>query len=464
MVIAAGLGWSFAFIVIALSFQLELYGDGAMFSYAVAVQDVWAFHWHNISGRTSVYLLALLPAEILVSVTGNPWAGIVAYGSLFYLAPLAGLASTYAADRSPGHVIFLYACGSTALLCPLIFGFPTEMWFAHAIFWPALAVSQYARSNVLGGVLVFAVWLLLAFTHEGAFVLLLAVLATIALRGPRSPAFLRGAAMLFVIVVLSIVSKILLPPDEYYADAFVRAALHFFDPALFTVEIVIELLAAIAVYLVMLSVMSLWFPKRACLLALSALVALLCIYWLCFDQSIHANSRYYMRTALVVATPLAGFVATLAVMNREGLVVHPLARFQDALASSPIGMCALTSILLAISLIHVVETAKFVSAWSRYRGAITTLAISQDADPDLGDPRFVSSRRGPSALAPLEWFSTVPYLSVILSNFQPNRLVIDPAGNYFWLSCATATSSMERQLVVPLRTRELIRTYSCLHR
>lgn len=464
MVIAAGLCWSFAFVVIALACQLELYGDGAMFSYAVAVQDVWAFHWHNISGRTSVYLLALLPAEILVAITGNPWAGIVAYGFLFYLAPLAGLAATYAADRSPGHVIFLYACGSTALLCPLIFGFPTEMWFAHAIFWPTLAVSQYARSNILGGVLVFAVWLLLAFTHEGALVLLLAVLATLALRGLRSPAFLRGAAILFVVAILSILSKILLPPDEYYADAFVRAALHFFDPALFKVEIVIELLAAIAVYLVMLSVISLWLPKRACLLALSALVALLCIYWLGFDQSVHANSRYYMRTALVVATPLTGSVATLAAMNREGLVVRPLARFHNVLTSSPVGMCALTSILFAMTLIHIVETAKFVTAWTRYRGVITTLAMSQDADPDLGDPRFVSSRRGASDLTPLEWFSTVPYLSAILSNFRPNRLVIDPAGNYFWLSCATATFSMERQLAVPLRTRELIRTYSCLHR
>jgi hypothetical protein len=64
----------------------------------------------------------------------------------------------------------------------------------------------------------------------------------------------------------------------------------------------------------------------------------------------------------------------------------------------------------------------------------------------------------------LEWFSTIPYLSAILSNFGPNRLVIDPAGNYFWLSCATATHSMEKPLVVPLHTRELIRTYSCLHR
>src|SRR3954464_4828194 len=101
LLIGVGLCWSVAFVVIALYYRLQLYGDGAMFSYAVAVQDVWAFHWHNIFGRTTVYLLTLLPAETFVAITGNPWAGIIAYGLLFYIAPLAGLAATYAADRSP---------------------------------------------------------------------------------------------------------------------------------------------------------------------------------------------------------------------------------------------------------------------------------------------------------------------------------------------------------------------------
>ena len=61
--------------------SLELYADGAMFSYAVAVQDVWAFHWHNISGRLSVFFLSLLPAESYVGLSGNPGAGIVVYGA-----------------------------------------------------------------------------------------------------------------------------------------------------------------------------------------------------------------------------------------------------------------------------------------------------------------------------------------------------------------------------------------------
>src|SRR5690349_18452464 len=104
LIVAAGLGWSIAFPVVALYSQFELYGDGAMFSYAVAVRDIWAFHWHNMSGRISVFLLTFWPAETMVGVTGNPWAGIITYGLLFYIAPLAGLAATYAADRSPGRL------------------------------------------------------------------------------------------------------------------------------------------------------------------------------------------------------------------------------------------------------------------------------------------------------------------------------------------------------------------------
>lgn len=464
LIVAAGLCWSVAFVVIALSQRLELYGDGAMFSYAVAVQDVWAFHWHNISGRTSVFLLTLLPAQTLVEITGEPRAGIIAYGFLFYIAPLAGLVATYAADRSPGRLIFLYACSSTALLCPLIFGFPTEMWLGHAIFWPTLALSHYARSTIAGGRLAFAAWLLLAFTHEGAFVLLIAVLATLAPRGFRSTPFRRGVANLVKVFTLAIAAKVLLPPDDYYADAFVRAALHFFDPAIMSVSVVVELLAAVVAYAAIYGLISIWLPKRACMYALAALLTLVCIFWLRFDHSVHASSRYYLRTALVMATPLLGVMAAFAAMKREGIIADPLAKLQRPLGAPGHRVCALVSILLVVSLIHVVETAKFVTAWSRYRDAIASLAMGQASDPSLGDPRFVSSKRGPPDLAALEWFSTIPYLSIVLSNFEPKRLVIDPGGNYFWLACATATHSMERQLVVPLPARELIRTYSCLHR
>ena len=465
LIVGAGLGWSVAFPVIALFYQLELYGDGAMFSYAVAVRDVWAFHWHNISGRTSVFLLTLLPAEALVRITNSPSAGIIAYGLLFYIFPLMGLAVTYAADRSPGRIIFVYACGSTALLCPLIFGFPTEMWLAHAMFWPTLALSHYTRTTNIGALLVFAAWLLLAFTHEGALVLVLAIAATLAPRGLWSATFVRAAISLTIVAILAAAAKIILPPDDYYAGAFLRAALHFFEFEIFKVRVILVLLAAIIACGAILVLLSIWIPRRACILALGILLGLLSIYWLHLDHSVHASSRYYLRTALVVVTPLVGALAALAALTREGIVPNRLARLRHTLILPRGGtLCALASIFLIVTLIHAIETGKFVASWIDYRDAIAMLAMSSRSDPELGDPRFVSTERISPALAPLSWFSTIPYLSIILSNFSPNRLVVDPAGNYFWLSCGTATRNKNAELVVPVQTRELVRVYSCLHR
>src|SRR5471032_1619920 len=115
--IAAGICCSILFVVIGLCCQLQIFGDGAIFSYSVAVQDAWAFHWHNISGRLTVYLFCMAPAEAFVALTWSPGGGIVVYGLLFFVSPLLGLAATYAADRSQGRIIFATACFSTAALC-----------------------------------------------------------------------------------------------------------------------------------------------------------------------------------------------------------------------------------------------------------------------------------------------------------------------------------------------------------
>jgi hypothetical protein len=64
----------------------------------------------------------------------------------------------------------------------------------------------------------------------------------------------------------------------------------------------------------------------------------------------------------------------------------------------------------------------------------------------------------------LAWFSTTPYLSAIVADFMPDRLVIDPTGNYFWLSCATATANDKAARMAPEEGRDLLRIYSCLHR
>ena len=464
LVVGVGLCWSVAFIAIALGYQLQLYADGAMFSYAVAVEDVWAFHWHNISGRLSVFFLSLLPAETYVRVSGNPGAGIMVYGALFYAAPLAGLIGTFAADRSRDRSIFVYACCSTALLCPLVFGFPTEMWFAHAVFWPTLAVSLYAKRTVAGTALVIIMMLILGFTHEGALVLAFAIVATLAPRGWRDAAFLRAAAALAAVLMLSVAVKIVVPPDEYYAGVFVRAARHFFDPAIFQVSIVLLLLATLAGYVVIFLMLSRPLPRRADVYAAVIVVVVLAIYWLWLDHTLHASSRYYLRTALVIVTPVFGALATLGAHEggRLAFSLPGLAWAMTAVRNR--GARPLAAAFMLLTVVHVIETGKFVAAWADYRTAVAALAESDQSDPVLGNPRFVSSERTSASLNRLSWFSTTPYLSVIVANFVPNWLVIDPAANYFWLSCTTATANEEAARAVSAEARRLVRIYSCLHR
>jgi hypothetical protein len=454
--ITAGIGSAVLFVIVGLAFQLQFYGDGALFSYAVAAQDAWAFHWHNISGRVAVYLFTLAPAEIFVSLTGSLAAGIDVYGLLFFVSPLLGLIVTYVADRSQGRIIFSYACFSTAALCPLVFSFPTEMWLAQSVFWPALAVAHYVRPGIGGFILVFALLLALIHTHEGAIVFAVAIVATLLLRGRRDPAFLRAAgALTFALAVWAAV-KLLVPPGEYFEGVLDRAALHFFDIAILKSGLGLLLFGAIAGYFAAFLIFARFAPAKAHIYAAVIVALCLVIYWLALDQSLHATNRYFMRTALFAGTLMLGVLAALYALRGDGHLKFP--RPSDHVVR------AIAGAFMLVLLIHTVETAKFVAEWTKYKAAIMALATGETSDPALGEARFVSSTRVGPDLNRMSWNSTTPYLSVILTKFAPTRLVVDPSGNYFWLSCKTATANLNAPSAVPAQSRELLRVYACQHR
>jgi len=465
LVIGAGLCWSTAFVVVALHDELQLYADGSIFSYAIAVQDVWAFHWHNISPRVSVFFLTLWPAELYVELTGDPRNGIRLYGFLFYIAPILALICTFAADRSRGRNIFTYACGSTALLCPMVFGFPTEMWLAHALFWPTLAACHYARRSSGGTALVLVMIIALALSHEGALILAVAIVLTLALRGQSDTLFLRAVGALLAALIIWMTVKVIFPPDDYFADALMRAAWHFFDLAVFEISLVLLLATTLAGYLLIYLGLSRLVPSKAYLYATAITVMVLAVYWLGFDHSLHASNRYYLRTALVLVTPLLGIAAGLYAMRADGLTLPTpgMERFLTKLTSGGVVQATIGAFLL-VTLVQAVETAKFVAAWERYKSTIAALATGGASDPALGDPRFVSSERIGPDLNQLSWNSTTQYLSVITAHFVPNRLVVDPTANYFWLSCELAAANYRAVRLIPDTTRNLIKIYSCLHR
>lgn len=463
LVVTAGLAWAIAFPLVGVRYELQTFGDGALFSYAVAAQEAWAFHWHNIAARVFVFLAASLPAESYVGLTGDARGGIALYGGLFFAAPLIGLAATFALDRSAKREFFVCACASTACLCPLVFGAPTEMWMAHAVFWPALAGCHDGRERRSSHLLVFALILALVLTHEGALLLAGAIVVSLLPLGRRDPRLHRAALAFGFALAVWVAIKLALPPDPYTAEILMRLALGVFDPAILDADLVRLLACAVAGYAFLFALLSYRKIPRAEDFAFAAVVALLAVYWLRLDEALHAESRYYLRTVLIVATPLLGLLAAARVLRANGHTVplpHALALLVTVLPAR-----TLLRLLLIVTAIHVIETAKFAVAWSDYRQSVQTLAASAAADPGLGNARFVSAERLDTGDSRLAWPSTAPFLSVLVTpDFAPAHLVVSPETNFFWLPCETAIASAKAAGALPVATRDLLQVYSCLHR
>jgi hypothetical protein len=465
--VASGLLCAVLFVVAGVGYDLQLYGDGSLFSYGVAAEAAWLFHWRNIADRMFVYLCCHVPAQAYVALTKHAFGGVVVYGTLFFAAPLVGLIATLAADRSPNRSIFVMGCASTALLCPLVFGFPTEVWVSHALFWPALAVCHYARESRGGAILVFVMLLALAMTHEGALIFVAAILATLALRGWSDVRFLRALALVPVVIAIWMVVRAAIQPDDYIARIILRAALHVFDLSYLVCDLVKLLPAVIAAYAVCLCVCLLLRLHNAQLLSVVLVGAALVVYWSVYDHSLHTQSRYYLRTILILGTPAMGFLAALQAIDAEsarGFGIPLLPDLAGMLRSAGLARALLGAFVL-VMLVHAVETAKFVTAWSHYKQAVKSLAMGTASDPALGDPRFVSAERIDDEANRLGWSSTSPFLSVLLApKLAPARLVVDPDAGYFWLSCRTARDSADADRAIPAASRRLVRVYSCLHR
>lgn len=467
LAIVAGITASVLFIVVGLTTRLQMFGDGSIFSYAVAAQDAWAFHWHNISGRLFVYLYAYVPAEAVVALSGSATAGIAVYGLLFFSAPLLGLLLTFFADRSTGRVLFTYACLSTAALCPLVYGAPTEMWMAHALFWPALALCLYAPPDARGRTVVFITLLALIFTHEGAIVFAGVILFAVFLRGWRNVLFARAIAAFAVAMAIWLVVKLAIRPDDYIAGVMNAAAFKFIDIGNLTEPAFVLLAAAIAIDDLLAIMFRRLAPRKAHVTSLTVCVILLATYWFWFDRSLLAEDRYNLRTVLLILTPAFGLMAAVRTMDETTRAQSPLP-FLSSIAAA-IERAAnpriIFSALVLTLLVHTVETTKFIWGWTHYKAAIAALATGNASDPTLGDPRFVSSKRIDPALNRLSWNSTTPYLSVLLApGMKPERLVIDPNTGYFWLACDTAKRSERDSAALPSDSRQLIRAYSCQHR
>lgn len=458
-----GILWAVAFAVVGVGAGLQLFADGSLFSYAIADRATWSFHFHNIPTRLTVHLLTHLPAEAYVGLVGDGAGGIRLYGLLFFAAPFAGLALTWALDRSEGKVSATFACAAMACLCPLVFGFPTEMWLSQSLVWPALVAVHRGDRGLGGWALAFVLLLLLGLTHEAGLVYAVVVSATAAIWGWTSRRWLLAATALAGVCAIWMGLKVGLRPDAYFADVYVRSALGFLDPSVLMTPIVVLLAAALAGYGVAIAIVRHLGVHKAALWAALAVAVVLGFYWLTVDTALHAADRYGVRSLLVPATVLwvvAAVAFTSPAHGDRGLFDRV------ALAvRGPGAVSAMLGGLTLVTLVHAVETVKFVRGWGAYEQGMRELAMGALSDERLGDGRFVDAERLGRSLNRMSWYSTTHYLSVLLApGYRPDRLVVDADAGYYWLSCAMARASEAGASAIPRESRRLVRVLACLKR
>jgi hypothetical protein len=478
------------FLLVGVSFDLQLFADGSIFSYGIAAQDAWDFHWHNISTRMTVYLYAHVPSETYVALTDDARGGIVLYGVLFFSAPLLGLIATRACDHSSNRTFFTAACLSTACLCPLVFGFPTEMWIGHSIYWPTLALAFSPTRRPQTTLALTVSFPALMLTHEAGVVFAFAIVCFLALRGLSDPLFRQSLTVFLIALILWAIIRYVLPPDAYYAAIIKRGAFTLFDVNNLILDSGGLLPVILMGYGGLVLAGGIWrdklkfqrFPHE--LIAAFVVAGGLCIYWIWFDQSLQAVSRYPIRTVLLIAIPLLGGRAAIHEMvgNGDLKLFAPQLPKLIALADRKLHIPAAAGMgaLFLVSLVHVVQTSKFVSAWQVYVVAVRQLAKSDPASPnptatrpakhakpprELSDSRMISSEHIDDDVNRPSWHSTTQYLSVLVApGFLPRRLVADPDAGYFWLSCSLAKRSENAPRAIPMPSRTLIRIHACLNR
>lgn len=453
------MGYVFAilYVAVGLGAELQTYGDGSIFSYAIAVDDAWGYHWRNISGRIVGFVLIHAPAEFAGRISGSPRFGIVVYGALFFAAPLLSLIATRAADLGAKRSVYLFACVSTACVLPFVFGCPTEMWIAHAFFWPALAVALTRDAPMT----FFGLVLGLVLSHEGGVPLAAGIVLLAGMRNFRAGGFRRVALAFAAAMLIWASVKFALPPDDYISGVLHDAAFRFIDPNNLSEPALA--LSATAV----LAFLALWRATRSVPASFAIAAAGVIAYWLWFDESLLAESRYRLRTLMAIVVPFLAGAAFLRGLSAEaidgsvfGFVLRPIRRRIvriDARAA-----CAIAFLVAGVA---AGEAAKFTAGFISYKSELRTLASGAFSDPELGSSDFVSARRITDASNRLAWNSTTPYLSVLVApEMRPSRLVVDPSTGYFWITCAMASRDADADLAVPAAGRRLIRDYVCLHR
>lgn len=465
VIIVAGVVFAAIFPVLALAFDLAAFADGSAFSYAVSAGIGWEFHWRHISNRITVYLLAYVPSEALGAATGSARAAYGLYTLIFFSAPLAGLLATSWLDRTRGKVFTVACAVCTLAVLPLILPFPSELIFSHALFFPALALAQRDGGWRPALALTLVMCALLN-THEGAVILGALVVASTLLAFPKHALLLRAGAAFTLAFGVWLAIRVNVQPSDYVGTAIARAAMYFLMYENWGQRAVFWALSTAALTFALAYLANAMAGWRGVLTVITAGIGCAAAVFALVDPPVHGAQRYGVRIVVLTLLALAAGVASLAHARNERTGQWLLAH-EPAWLTARLHRLAAPAVaaLIVTFCLHVIEEARFMAAWRVYTNDVRALAMSDSSNPELGDSAFVSTQLLPTRRDEMWWNSTTLYLSIMLApGFEPRRLVIDPAGGYFWLNCKSATASRDQYSPMPLAARTMVATFNCKNR
>jgi hypothetical protein len=117
------------------------------------------------------------------------------------------------------------------------------------------------------------------------------------------------------------------------------AALHVFDVTILGGHLVLLLLITLASYGIAFYVVRQISPAKASICAASIVALGLGAHWLWFDGTLHTDNRYYLRTVLLIATPVLGMLAAAHALRANGrlnFAIPFMRRSMAALATSAV--------------------------------------------------------------------------------------------------------------------------------
>jgi hypothetical protein len=355
--------------VIAVLYRVTAFADGSFFALSILTADPWSFGWVSYPSRITAFGLTILPPFTVGRITNDPALAVATYSAIMGALPLAGLLATQRLS-APGAPWPTLCAASTIVLAFNVAFFPTEMWLAHALVWPLVALA--ARPGApLAAVAILA--LATAFVHEAAIPLVGLALVHGALTA-RRPALL---AILAAVLAVALLVKALAPiANDEIARTVGQNALDFLSPGNFFTNGVVSVLGALG----------LWAAVRVVYRPASARGEIMIVMGVCLAAAIqllvwpgppHVLRRYIARSLIFVGLA-ATLGAAIALQVLPGLATR-IAAWRDRHIQPLLAAAAV--IILVSALGHLTETARFLGHWQRLEQALSGAVPAAEAMP-----------------------------------------------------------------------------------